>query len=257
MLRRSDSSITSFQIPGGRTVLIDNRIGIDAADTAILALAKRGAEESYTVLSDFLSTDPPDERPTVPKLHICILLRPGKRADYAGVFGAMGTLALCHAIERNSDYKVTIRWLSGVYADRKCIASVSSECMLLPSGYLDHLILHISLELSPVHFPPRMTDTVMRIFTARHINTADHVAQALVHDFFTMYDSFGKGGAERAPFWEEYRRRSFLIGKRVWVKISGKRRRVTVSGVDTLGHLCVTLRDGTEVKLTSQAQLLS
>ena len=78
----------------------------------------------------------------------------------------------------------------------------------------------------------------------------------MVHDFFTMYDSLGQGGAERAPFWEEYRRRSILIGKRVRVKIGGKRRRATVSGVDSLGRLCVTLRDGTEVKLSSQAQLL-
>jgi len=255
--RRRETGVTSFQIPGGRSVLIDNRIGADAADTAILTLARRGAEESYTVISDRLSTDPPDVRPAVPKLHICILLRPGKRSEHAGIFGAIATLAACHAIERNSDHKTSIRWLGGIYSDRRRIAKVSSECMLLPSGYLDYLILRTDIELSPTRFPTRMTDTVTRIFTARHISTADHVAQVMVHDFFSLYDSLGANGAEGTPFWEEYKRRSLLLGKRVKVRIGGKRRTATASDIDALGRLCVTLRDGKTVTLTSQAQLLS
>ena len=257
MNRRRETGVTSFQIPGGRTVLIDNRIGTDAADTAILSLARRGAEESYTVFSDHLSTDSPSDRPAVPKLHICILLRPGKRSDFAGVFGVMGALAACHAIERNSDYKAGIRWLGDIYAERRRIASVSSQCMLLPSGYLDYMILHVAIELSPTHFPTRMTDTVTRIFTARHISTADHVAQVLVHDFFSMYDALSANGSAGASFWEEYRRRSYLIGKRVRVRVENKKRFATVKTIDEMGRLVLTLRTGRVVTLTSQSQLLS
>ena len=256
MNRRRDTGITSFQIPGGRTLLIDNRIGSAPADATLLSLARRGAEEGYTVLSDFISTDAPDAKPSVPRLHICILLRPGKHAEYAGFIGAMSALALSHAIERNSDYKTAIRWLGDIYAERRRIASTSSECMLLPSGYLDYLILHAAIDMPRDRFPVRMTDVVTRIFTSRSIETADHIAQAMLHDFFMMYDSLNRDGAESVSFWEEYRRRSQLIGKRVRVRVGQKKRFATVKTVDELGRLCVLLRNGETVPLTSQSQLL-
>lgn len=256
MNRRIDTGLTTFQIPGGRTLLIDNRIGTAPADATLLSLARRGAEEGYTVLSDFVSTDPPDAKPSVPRLHVCILLRPGKHAEYAGFISAMSALAVSHAIERNSDYKTSIRWLGGIYAEHKRIASISSECMLLPSGYLDYLILHAAIDMPASRFPTRMTDVVTRIFTSRIIETADHVAQAILHDFFTMYDAMNRDGTESVLFWEEYRRRSHLIGKRVRVHVGTKKRFATVKTVDTLGRLCVTLRNGEIVPLTSQSQLL-
>ena len=257
MNRRRDTGITSFQIPGGRTLLIDNRIGAAPADATILSLARRGAEEGYTVLSDFLSTDLPDAKSSVPRLHICTLLRPGKHAEYAGFIRAMSALALSHAIERNSDYKTSIRWLGDIYAERKRIASVCSECMLLSSGYLDYLILQASIDMPRDRFPVRMTDVVTRIFTSRSIETADHIAQTMLHGFFTMYDVMNRDGVENVSFWEEYRRRSYLIGKRVRVRIGQKKRFGTVKTVDEMGRLVLTLRNGDLVALTSQSQLLS
>ncbi len=246
--------LTSFQIPGGRTVLIDNRIGMEPADATILTLARRGTEEGYTVLSDFLSSDVETGEE---KLHICILLRPGKHADHAGIIGAMGALAAVHAIERNSDYKPQIRWLGGIYADKKYIAEVSSECMLLPSGYLDYLILHAAIELSPMHFPTRMTDVVTRVFTARQIGVADHVAQTMLHEFFSMYDSMKKDDKSSLPFWKDYRAHSLLLGKKVRIRYNGKKRTGIAKTVAEDGRLIVALSDGTEAKLSSQSDLLS
>lgn len=257
MNRRKEAGLTSFHIPGGRTLLIDNRIGVAPADATLLSLARRGAEEGYTVLSDFVSTDNPDAKQTVPRLHICVLLRPGKHTEYAGFISAMSALAVSHAIERNSDYKTSIRWLGSIYAEHKRIASISSECMLLPSGYLDYLILHAAIDMPPSRFPTRMTDVVTRIFTSRTVETADHVAQAMLHDFFSMYDAMNRDSNDGLLFWEEYRRRCHLIGKRVRVRVGHKKRRGTVKTVDTLGRLCVMLRSGEMLTLSSQSQLLS
>ena len=257
MNRRRDIGLTSFQIPGGRTLLIDNRIGAAPADATILSLARRGAEEGYTVLSDFVSTDMPELKPSVPRLHICILLRPGKHAENAGIIRAMSALALSHAIERNSDYKTSIRWLGDICAERRRIASVSSESMLLPSGFLDYLILHATVDMPRDRFPVRMTDVVTRIFTSRTIETADHIAQAMLHDFFTMYDALVADSTEEVPFWEEYKRRSYLIGKRVRVRVGQKKRFGTVKTVDEMGRLIVSIRNGETAALTAQSQLLS
>jgi len=251
--------LTSYEIPGCRTVLIDNRMGNEPADTAILTLAKRGTAEGYTVISDFLSTDRPDDRhPAVPRLHVAILLRPGKHADRAGIIAAMGAVAASHAIERNSDYKTQIRWLGGIYAERHRIGEVYSNCMILPTGYLDYMILNVMLELPPERFPTRMNDIVTRIFTSRRIGVEDHVAQTLVHDFFLLYDNMRKKDDTTClPFWDEYRRRSFLLGKRVRVLADGKKRMGTAVTVDDSGRLTVAFKDGTEITLSSQNHLLS
>lgn len=252
----ASGGLTSFQIPGARTVLIDNRIGLEPADAAILKLARRGTEEGYTVLSDFVTSDA-DEHADEEKLHVCILLRPGKHADHAGMIGAMGTLAASHAIERNSDHETSIRWLGSICSDKKYIAKVSSECMLLPSGYLDYLILHAEIELSPDHFPTRMTDIVTQVFTARKIGIADHVAQSMLHDFFVMYDGVKKDERLLLSFWEEYRARCFLIGKKVRVRHNGKRRTGIAKTVAEDGRLVVAFSDGTEIKLASQTDLVA
>lgn len=255
----SEGRLTSFEIPGCRTVLIDNRTGHEPADAVILTLAKRGTEEGYTVISDFLSTDRPDDHHApVPHTNISILLRPGKHADLAGVIAAMGAVAASHAIERNSDYKTQLCWLGGIYAEKKCIGEIYSKCTLLPTGYLDYMILSATIELPPARFPTRMNDIVTRVFTSRQIGVEDHVAQTMVHDFFLMYDDMKrKEGTFDLAFWEEYRRRSFLLGKRVRVLAGGKKRTGVATAIENDGRLTVTFKDGTDVKLASQTHLLS
>ena len=98
--------LTSYAIPNGRNVLIDNRIGVEPADTAALSLAHRGTEEGYTILSDRIAQDLEDPRDRVSnKLHICVLLRPGKHASHMAVLSAIGALAAVYAIKNNSDHK--------------------------------------------------------------------------------------------------------------------------------------------------------
>lgn len=257
-----DSALTSMQIPGGRTILIDNHIGVSDAASTLVSFAKRGAEEGYTVISDLV---PGEKSPhDVPRLHICTLLRPGKHAELAGVINAMGTVAVSHAIERNSDTRTEIRWLSDIHLERgrlalfpsKRIATVFSQSLLLPSGFLDYMILHAVIDMPESRFPVRMVDAVARIFTARPVSNADHLTQAFLHDFYAMYDAIPKEGGARLPFWDEYLARSLLIGKRVRFRDGKKHRRGKVLSVTEAGALVVLGKGGTRYEITSQAALL-
>lgn len=256
-----DSALTSLQIPGGRTLLIDNRIGVADASSTLISFAKRGAEEGYTVISDRFQEDKP--RGGTPRLHICTLLRPGKHADLAGVFNAMGTLAASHAIERNSETKTQIRWLGDIHIERRRfsffkaprIATVFSQSLLLPSGFLDYMILHAVIDMPESRFPVRMVDAVARIFTSRPVSNADHLTHAFLHDFYGMYDSMPKGGDTRLPFWDEYISRSLLIGRRVRFRDGKKHRRGRVLSVTEKGALVIVAKGGVRYELTSQSAL--
>ncbi len=257
-----DSALTSLQIPGGRTLLIDNRIGVADAASTLVSFAKRGTEEGYTVISDRLHGE--EGHAGTPQLHICTLLRPGKHTDLAGVINAMGTLAACHAIECNSEARTQIRWLGDVHLEKrrlalfptKRIATVFSQSLLLPSGFLDYMILHAVIDMPESRFPVRMVDAVARIFTSRPVSNADHLTQAFLHDFYTMYDAIPKDGAKSLPFWDEYLSRSLLIGRRVRFRVGRKHHSGKAVSVTEAGALVIVGKRGVRHELTSQAALL-
>lgn len=258
-----DSALTSLQITGGRTILIDNRIGVADALATLVSFAKRGEEEGYTVISDRVQGD--EEMPSdVPRLHICTLLRPGKHTDLAGTINAMAALSVSHAIERNSEARTEIRWLGDIHLERKRfalgsskqIATVFSHSLLLPTGFLDYMILHAVIDMPQSRFPLRMVDAVARIFTSRPVSNADHLTHAFLHDFYTMYDSIDPTKEERLPFWDEYIVRSLLIGKRVRFRDGRKRRRGKVITVTEKGALVVIGKGGVRYEITSQSALL-
>ena len=258
-----DSALTSLQIPGGRTLLIDNRIGVADALATLVSYAKRGAEEGYTVISDYVEGYE-KVASDIPKLHICTLLRPGKHTDLAGAINAMAALAVSHAIERNSEARTEIRWLGDIHLEKKRfsfrsakqIATVFSQSLLLPSGFLDYMILHAVIDMPQSRFPLRMVDAVARIFTSRPVSNADHLTQAFLHDFYSMYDAIDPQGAERHSFWDEYLARSILIGKRIRFRDGRKRRRGKVVTVNDTGALVVIGKGGVRYEITSQAALL-
>ena len=256
-----DSALTPLQIPGGRTLLIDNRIGVADAASTLVSFAKRGAEEGYTVISDFVQGE--RDSKDVPRLHICTLLRPGKHADLAGVINAMGTLAASHAIERNSETKTQIRWLGDIHPERrrfslfktKRIATVFSQSLLLPSGFLDYMILHAVIDMPESRFPVRMVDAVTRIFTSRPVSNADHLTHAFLHDFYGMYLGISKEKGAKHPFWDEYLSRSLLIGKSVRFRDGKKHRSGKAVSVTPEGALVVVGRKGARYEITSQSAL--
>ena len=257
-----DSALTPLQIPGGRTLLIDNRIGVADAASTLVSFAKRGAEEGYTVISDLIQGE--HDAHDVPRLHICTLLRPGKHANLAGVINAMGTLAVSHAIERNSDTRTQIRWLGDIHLERrrftlfktKRIATVFSQSLLLPSGFLDYMILHAVIDMPESRFPVRMVDAVTRIFTSRPVSNADHLTHAFLHDFYGMYFAISKEKEVRHSFWDEYIARSLLIGKRVRFRDGRKHRSGKAISVTPEGALVVLGRKGARYEITSQSALL-
>lgn len=257
-----DSALTPLQIPGGKTLLIDNRIGSADAVSTIISFAKSGREEGYTVISDRIQGEEPKEG-DVPRLHICTLLRPGKHTDLAGVINAMGTIAASHAIERNSETKTTIRWLGDIHLERRRfslrksrrIATVFSHSLLLPSGFLDYMILHAVIDMPHSRFPVRMVDAVASVFTSRPITNADHLTQAFLLDFFTMYAALPKNSNTALPFWAEYRSRSTLLGKRIRFRDGKKRRRGRVKDITDKGALVIEGKGERLYEITSQYAL--
>ena len=101
-----------------------------------------------------------------------------------------------------------------------------------------------------------MVDAVARIFTSRPVSNADHLTQAFLHDFYSMYDAIPKDGNTALPFWNEYLSRSLLIGKRVRFRDGKRHRSGKVLSVSESGALIVLGNGGERYEITSQSALL-
>lgn len=244
--------LSSLHTPGGHGIILDNRTGLAPADDVLITLARRGTAEGYTVYSDEMAEDLPTLE-KVPTLHICVLLRPGPRIAETSRIRILAAVAAAHAIERNGTVaRAGIRWMGDLYAEQRRIAAVRIKNFLLPSGYPDFMMLHTAVEMSPRLFPPRLSDVVTQVFSGKQVTMADHIVQAMMREFFSMYEQFD---ASAKYALKEYRSRSLLLGKRVFVNLHGKRLLCRAVQIDDNGALVVEHRKQTDV-LTAQSQLI-
>lgn len=252
---KNETGLSSVQSPHGRVLLIDNRIGKAPADETIHTLVGRGdITDGYTVISDYNAGESPDRTFGRDfRLQIYTFLRPGIHVSRATFLNVIPTVSVCRAIEANSDYRVSIRWPREIRTGRKKIAEIGFSSKLLPTGYLEELILHASIHMQSAHFPTRLEDVVTSVFTNRRISTPDRIAQAMLKEFFGIYENMSD--AYPAAL-EEYRHRSLLLGKRVFVRLDRSVRAGRVESIDADGRLHVRLRGGDEAILMRQKQLL-
>lgn len=247
-----EHALSSLHTPGGHVILLDNRSGKAPADETLMTFARRGTAEGYTVYSDEM-TDATDKPGKYPVLHVCTLLRPGQHTAKASMIRIFAAVAAARAIERNGQTEhVSIRWMGDLYAEHKKIASVQIKNILLPSGFPDFMMLHTAVEMSPLLFPPRLSDLVTRVFSGREVDAEDHVVQTMMREFFSMYEQFD-AAAKYAM--NDYRARSELPGKRVLVNLGGRRVLARAVQIDDEGGLVVEYKKKTAV-LTAQSQLI-
>lgn len=252
---RTEAGLTSVQSPHGRVLLIDNRIGKAPGDETMRTLLGRGGmTDGYTVISDYTSSESPDRTGQRDfKLHVYTFLRPGMHISQATFLNVVPTIALCRAIEANSDHKVGIRWPREIRAGRKRIASIDFSSRLLSTGYLEELILHATIHMQASHFPTRLEDVVTSVFTSRRVSTPDRIAQTMLKEFYGIYEN----RKQAYPLaLEDYRLRSQLLGHRVFFREGRRLRCGRAEAIDAEGNLRVRLSGGTVSVLTQERQLL-
>ena len=251
---RYEGGLTSIQSPGGRVLLVDNRIDASPVDSLREMIGRGGLTDGYTVISNFTEQDNPEHLSQKEmRLHMYTFLRPATLAVQNMHFNMMATVAACHAIEAHSDYRLGIAWPFTLMSGIKRVANISAESHLFSTGYLEHLIIKTVVLVQPSHFPTRLEDIVTSVFTNRSISTADRIAQTYLRDFYGMYEN---PTACRSSLFEEYRRRSVTVGRLVGAKINGKRRFGRATAIDNAGRLVLSLRKGQTAVVSSEAQLL-
>ncbi len=256
--QRNEQDVISFLSSKGRRITLGLREHLLPTKDAVLLMAAEGAVEGQALISlvplPTVTAVPLLEKKSSGRgVSLALLLRPALHARSASLLSAMASVALSEALEGLSEERYFVRWPNEIVKENgRRVAVVDAQGALTPDGYLSYLILDISVYLSKKDFPVRLSDTVTEVFEGKTRSTAGRLGESFLRNFFRMYENISYDRS----FIDAYRQRSSLTGKHALLLRGGRRRRVTIVGIDENAHLVVRTRTREQIAITSRAEII-
>ena len=184
-------------------------------------------------------------------LYLSLLLRPKLSAPEALSLTTCAAAAVALAVEECAGIPAQIKWVNDVFCRGKKVCGILTEASLdLESGGLQYAIVGIGVNLYPPAggFPEELADIMGSVYTEkpRGYECRSRLAGSILNHFFAFYQNI----ADR-PFFEDYRKRSFLLGQEIEVLERGQVRPALALDLEPDFSLRVREADGTERVLSS------
>ena len=171
-----------------------------------------------------------------------ILLRPKNYSASEAVKVTMiAAVALCKAIEEVSDEKAEIKWVNDIFIKGKKVCGILTEASYgLENGVLDYAVVGVGINVYCPEggFPEEIEQTAGAIFNNTQDDLKNHLSASFINNFMRYYR------LQNDEFVEEYRKRSFVVGKKVIVIMGDNKREAFVKAVDDDCRLIVEYDDG-------------
>ena len=149
-------------------------------------------------------------------LYIGILLRPKLTAAETLFITTSAAVAVCEALESVCPEPCEIKWVNDVFLRGRKVCGILTEASFsVESGGLDRAIVGIGINIRDTAFPPELKGIATSVFEGRECpaETRAKIAAKLLERFRYYVENI----PQRA-FYAEYKRRSFVVGKRVEVR---------------------------------------
>ena len=174
-------------------------------------------------------------------LYMSLLLRPDMAADDVLLITPLTAVAVCRALEASGSPKTDIKWVNDIYIKGKKAAGILVEGAVTHGG-VDYAVVGVGVNLLPPRegFPEDIRDTACAVFDSEDaVFNLNRLISDLIAELFALYGRLPDRG-----FMEEYRRRSFLLGREVTVTRGGEEYRGVVTDIDGEARLAVKCDDG-------------
>lgn len=194
-------------------------------------------------------------------LYLSLLLHPDVGPEEGTMLTTLTAVAAAKAVERIIGEQVQIKWVNDVWLRGKKISGILTEgSASLEEGKLEYVVVGIGINIyEPAGgFPEEIKEVAGAVFT--HDIAQENLRNRLSVDFLTNFMDYYQTFPSR-DYLEEYRRRCFVVGKRVRIVTPGgtpgkalqntegkeipDREYAFALGVDDACHLKVQYDDGT------------
>ncbi len=148
-------------------------------------------------------------------IYFSIILRPKLDLENSLLITTAAAVAVAKAIESITGEEASIKWVNDIFIHDKKVCGILTEASLnFENGSLEYAVVGIGINIETKDFPNEIQDIAGSIFTGKpdHIPvTSKLVAQVLNHLADCMNSVTDK------KYLDEYRKRSYLIGKDILV----------------------------------------
>ena len=183
-------------------------------------------------------------------IYLSILLRPDNKTPQDAVkLTTLAAVAACEAIESVGDKTASVKWVNDVFVDGKKVSGILTEASFgLETGLLDYAVLGIGFNAYAPEggFPEDIASVAGAIYDSRQSDGKNRLAAAFLNRFMQYYSDKDLGN-----YADEYRKRSFVIGKDILVISSDGQRKAEAVSIDDSCRLLVRYGDGSTELLSS------
>ena len=208
-----------LKTPDCRVLLYDC---VDSTNLVLRELARQGAPEKTVVLTQHQTAGRGRRgkefySPSGSGLYMSLLLRPALQAQQAIQITTCAAVAVCRAIEKLTGQSVSIKWVNDLWINEKKVCGILTEAVMnLETGDLDAVILGIGINVFPPEggFPSPLQKIAGAIATRETVdrNFCCRLTAQVIDEFFALYNDLPENNC-----YSEYRRRSALIGRKIFV----------------------------------------
>lgn len=181
-------------------------------------------------------------------VYMSLLLRPDCTAEESTLLTPMAAVATALAIEKVTGTETKIKWVNDIFVDSRKVSGILTEGEARKDGHgLEWAVVGIGINIKRPEdgFPAEIKDIAGAVYDGTE-NLRNRIAAEVVNGFVRFY----KRLTDR-DFYEEYRKRLFILSREVTVTLADESFIATVVDLDPMFRLKIRLSDGSERLLSS------
>lgn len=250
----TSQSIAPFLTGRAASFNIDVRKTVGSTNTLAKEMAVNGEPEGTVIIAaeqtngrgrmgrTFFS-------PSSTGLYLSLILRPRINLDDSLLITTSTAVAVAKAIEKLTKNDIQIKWVNDLFMNEKKVCGILTEASLnVENGGLEYAIVGIGINITTNNFPDDIKSIAGSIFSNKPQNipiTSMLAAEVLNNLAEAMVNLTDK------RYIEDYKKRSFLIGKEINVIKGKKAYRAIAVDLDNKARLLVRYPDFTTEVLSS------
>ena len=165
-------------------------------------------------------------------LYMSVVLRPSVPAEHITLITPASAVILCRAAEEIFGISPSIKWVNDLYLGGRKICGILTEAAFSPDGHAEYAVVGAGINMYRPEggFPPEIADKAGYMLEAAQPDARSRMCAAFIRGLSDV--CAGLSDADKGKsIADEYRRRCFVIGKRVTFIKNGKS--VSATAVDT------------------------
>ena len=250
----SAESIAPYLWGKAKSFQLDVRKTVTSTNTLAKEMAIAGAPEG-TVL---IATEQTKGRgrmgrsfysPDSTGLYLSLILRPELDLNDSLLITTSAAVAVAKAIERLTNNKVDIKWVNDLFMNGKKVCGILTEASLnIENGGLEYAVLGIGINVTTKEFPDDINDIAGSIFSDKPENKP--ITSILAAEVLNNLSAYMDNLTDHS-YLLEYKKRSYLIGKDLFVLKGNETKPAQAIDIDDSARLIVEYLDGTREALSS------